>query len=830
MAGKRKPEIRILTLFLAMVLAMTSFSSVPVYAAEKTAAYTTEEKSETLQVLEEEAENSQEDAGEKEPEKIPEAEEAETIQLEDPDLENKENENGQEEPRAPTEAVPDAAEMPDNSAAVMTETEEIPENAISVSGEGTWMEFQFDQLSYTSGDTVTAVLTPETGYDIQPDSIKVADMQGMEVEYELSGPDEKGSFILIFQAAETDMLITAEAVPREQYAVTVTTESLEEGASVFETSVEPMEFYEGTEVTVHVEYSGDQIWTATVTFGEENTDLDFQVSSSAVTFTMPAADVEVVLSEREGQNLGDLSAADDNIAGDWQGNTSSTKKEHEPDVELSKSARWTDIEDGYAELTITEKDTSDYSNIPVDYIIILDRTRTMSLSGMTWEQGGYPDIVNENSPCINPDHYYHKGGISLSLVDYYTGFDHSSGYWFNDLSGGASSWTKRHYNGAEQNIGVSYGNGCQDRLTMARQAIYELMDQIEEDNASVPDGKIKSRVAFWSFADGTYYGAADSYRLRGLFNYTPWTEDYGAVKTAVSQVKTFSGTYYTESLKEAYRMITERNRTDSAHADVYTKVIFISDGVCGDPDWNTVRSYANQIKSLPNTDLFTLAIGMPSGSEGAAFLAELATQKPDGTYTANFWQNLSFSGGTGSALAETLFSINGKAGELSAGDKVLTDQIETKYWEPVEIVSADGGTDAAVLDKATGKLTWRVPEGAGQTYRCTVRLKLKDEYRYLLSDTSYPTNRDGEEAASDLTKAGAVMSYTIQGGIYNQENRKTGVVTPKLKYGTAAFSGEKHWTVSGSRADSIMVKLMRTLPSQSTAVQVNNAVTNAGRG
>lgn len=713
--------------------------------------------------------------------------------------------------------------------------EQIPETPvlsgeISVTGQGEKVSVIVPQDTYSPGDTIEVVLTPDEDCVLVQDSICVRNEEGTEAVYELNGPDEKGSFTLTFQAAETDMLITAEAVPREQYAVTVTTESLEEGASVFETSVEPMEFYEGTEVTVHVEYSGDQIWTATVTSGEENTDLDFQVSSSAVTFTMPAADVEVVLSEREGQNLGDLSAADDSIAGDWQGNTSSTKKEQEPDVELSKSARWTDIEDGYAELTITEKDTSDYSNIPVDYIIILDRTRTMSLSGMTWEQGGYPDIVNENSPCINPDHYYHKGGISLSLVDYYTGFDHSSGYWFNDLSGGASSWTKRHYNGAGQNIGVSYGNGCQDRLTMARQAIYELMDQIEEDNASVPDGKIKSRVAFWSFADGTYYGAADSYRLRGLFNYTPWTEDYGAVKTAVSQVKTFSGTYYTESLKEAYRMITERNRTDSAHADVYTKVIFISDGVCGDPDWNTVRSYANQIKSLPNTDLFTLAIGMPSGSEGAAFLAELATQKPDGTYTANFWQNLSFSGGTGSALAETLFSINGKAGEISAGDKVLTDQIETKYWEPVKIVSADGGTAAAVLDKATGKLTWQVPEGAGQAYRCTVRLKLKDEYRYLLSDTSYPTNRDGEGAASDLTKAGAVMSYTIQGGIYNQESRKTGVVTPKLKYGTAAFSGEKHWTVSGSRADSIMVKLMRTLPSQSTAVQVNNAVTNAGRG
>ena len=44
----------------------------------------------------------------------------------------------------------------------------------------------------------------------------------------------------------------------------------------------------------------------------------------------------------------------------------------------------------------------------------------MSLSGTTWEQGGYPDIVNENSPCINPNHYYYKGGLSLSLVDYYT--------------------------------------------------------------------------------------------------------------------------------------------------------------------------------------------------------------------------------------------------------------------------------------------------------------------------------------------------------------------------------------------------------------------------
>ena len=755
----------------------------------------------------------------------PEQEKVSDLQ-EESDTEEKEEEKEKEEEQEDEEGDEETEEEPEGE----------PERSVAAAGVGTGIIFAFDQEAYLPGEPVTAFLTPEAGYVLELESIQVKDAQDAELEYELIGPDEAGAVTLTFQASETDMTVTAAAASRPRYEVTVITETLEEGASVFQTAVEPGELYEGTEAAVNVEYSGDQIWTATVTYGEEDQDLDFMVSSAGVSFTMPGADVEVVLSEREGQDMGNLSAEDDSIAGEWQGSSSSTQKEHEPDVELSKSARWTDIEDGYAELTITEKDTSDYANIPVDYIVILDRTRTMSLNGSTWEQGGGEGVINENSPCINPDHYYYKGGISLSLVDYYTGFDRSSGVWFDNLPGGASSWTKRHYNSSGQNISVSYSNGCQDRLTMAKSAIYELIDQIAEDNAGVPQDRIKSRVAFWSFADGTYFGGNDAYRERGLYNYTPWTEDYEAVKRAVGEVKTFSGTYYYESFKEAYDMIMERNAEDQEHAGVYTKIIFISDGICGDKadgnghTWSDVRNMAAQIKALPNTDLFTIAIGMPSGSEGAEFLAELATQKSDGTYTANFWQNLSFSGGTGSALAQTLFSIHDKAGEIKAADKVLTDQIETEYWEPVEVVSADGGTSAVTLDKNTGKLTWKVPEGAGQTWRCTIRLKLKDKYRYLLSDTSYPTNRDGTGAEADPTKAGAVMSYTIEGGIYNRESRKTGVVTPKLKYGTVEFTGRKNWTVEGSRADSVTVRLMRTLPSQSTATQVNNAVTNASRG
>ena len=278
--------------------------------------------------------------------------------------------------------------MPNGSVTVSAEMEEIPEDNIYITGSGEFIDFQFDREAYVPGDTVTAILTPETGYDVNLESIAVTDAGDSAIKYQLSGPDENGAVTLTFQAAETDMTVEAEASPWPRYNVTVTTEALDAASSVFITSVEPQDLYEGVEVTVAVDYTGDQIWTATVTYGEEDQDLDFALSSSEVTFQMPAADVKVVLSEREDQDLGDLSEEDSSITGDWQGNTSSTEKEYEPDVELSKSARWTDIEDGYAELTITEKDTSDYSNMPVDYIIILDRTRTMSLSNMTWEQGG----------------------------------------------------------------------------------------------------------------------------------------------------------------------------------------------------------------------------------------------------------------------------------------------------------------------------------------------------------------------------------------------------------------------------------------------------------
>ena len=703
---------------------------------------------------------------------------------------------------------------------------EPPKAGLQITAAVEHLNIVFDCEEYIAGQTITATLTPEEGYLVDVESVSMTDAEGAEVELDTEGPDEAGAVVIRFEAATSDMELAAVARQKRNVQITCLDE-LERPSTHLSGKVSPKILYEGVEVRVAVSNTGDKLWEANVSTISEGDEVEFEMSEDAIAFSMPDADVKVLLYERESIEYGNLSGADLSINGDWQGSTSSTKKENEPDVELGKSARWTDIEDGYAELTITEKDTSDYSNTPIDYIIILDRTRTMSLNESTWEGGGASaTFKNSNSPCINPNHHYRKGGISLQLLDYYTGRDVATGVWFDNLPSGAKFWN-RHYNASGQNITPVYGNGCQDRLTMAKQGIRELLDLIAQQNRDIPASKNKSRVAFWSFA-GEYERRTGDKRDQGLYNYVGLTENYNQVKTAVNEVQTYSGTYYKESLKEACRIIRERNTSDNKHKDVYTKVIFISDGMCGDSDLNEIKALANQVKALPNTELFTLAVGMTPDSEGTRLLKELATSS---AHAASFWQNLSFSGGTGSAFAQTLFHIEKKGGEVRAVNKILTDQIETAYWEPVSVLRATGGTQNVRLNTGTGQLVWNIPEGAGTVYSCTVRLKLKDSYRYLLSDTSYPTNRDAkgttpQEIQSTPTKAGAVVTYQIQGGIYNEESRKTGVITPKLKYGTVQFAGEKHWTVSGSRADSITVRLLRTLPAQTQAIQVNNAVTN----
>ena len=483
--------------------------------------------------------------------------------------------------------------------------DEQPDEELQLTATVENLRVAFDCEEFTAGQIITATLTPEDGYVVLAESIVVKDAEGAELELDIQEPDEMGAVVVSFKAAESDMELAASAKQIRNVQITCLDE-LKEPSTRLSAVASPEVLFEGVEVTVSVTNIGDKLWEADVAAVSGETEIEFEVNGDSLSFSMPDTNVEITLCERESIDYGNLSGEDLSINGDWQGSTSSTKKDNEPDVELGKSARWTDIEDGYAELTITEKDTSDYSNTPVDYIIILDRTRTMSLNESTWEGGGQSvKFQNSNSPCINPQHYYKRGEIQLKLLDHHTGYELSSGHWFTDLPSSPKFWNN-HFNSTGRSISPVYGNGCQDRLTMAKQGISELLTQIEQQNKDIPASKIRSRVAFWSFA-GPYITSGDK-RDQGLFNYVGLTENYSQVKNAVNAVQTYSGTYYKESLKEAYRIISQRNASDSKRKNVYTKVIFISDGMCGDDNLDEVRGLADQVKSLPNTELFDGAL------------------------------------------------------------------------------------------------------------------------------------------------------------------------------------------------------------------------------
>ena len=470
-----------------------------------------------------------------------------------------------------------------------------------------------------------------------------------------------------------------------------------------------------------------------------------------------------------------------------------TEAASEPSVSIDKTARWLDIERGYAQIDLTERDSSAWSNQAVDYLIILDRTRTMSLNDRTFEGSPSGAVNSSHSPCLNRDHYYEYNGSLLDLYDYGNGIIRGTDQVLS-LPLDAQLYNQ-HRNGSGAAVGVDYGNGCMDRLSIARETICGLIDRIADNS---PAGTMKNRVSYWSFA-GTYWpeqeGELDTDPEKGIFNYIPLTESYESVKQKVRETGTYAGTYYQESMKRAYEQLSSRT---GSYKNAPSKVIFISDGKCSD-DLEEVAYWNDRLKKIPGCTVYTLAVGMPLDSEGAVFLKKLSTNQ-DATTFAAFTTNLNSSD---PAFAETLSAIEQAPLEVRAVNKVLTDRIDTRYWEFQEIISSDGTADCR-----DGVLTWNIPEGEGKTYRCSLKVKLKDEYRYLISDTRYPTNRDTD------TEKGCNLTYEISGGPSHNQKRKQEAETPWLKYGALKAEGKKLWTVRDSSADSVRLFLKRALADE----------------
>ncbi len=701
-----------------------------------------------------------------------------------------------------------------NTAGVTAAETEEPAIMVEILATVTNAAAVFDKEEYAAGDSVSITLTPNEGYVLKTEDIHVSTEAG---DVEFIAESENGVVNISFQLTDQNVELTAEA--KKMHTVTFSYKDMNgnQTDSLFETSVLPQILTVGTEVTVSVNYKGEIGWVSKVNGASGK--IAHEMSANSVSFVMPDEDVHIELEEMEVYNKGDLST-EDTVLGEDIGKEHqvSTSKEYEPDVSLGKSAKWEDIEKGTAMLTLTQSTVSDWSDNPSDYIIVLDRTISMVVDH-TSVYDLHADALNFGcSVCLNPDHFYMYNGKPVKLIDYGHGFYISSGEYFSTDSymGSDEAIWEAHYDSTGKRIAPRVYNNCTDRLTIAQNSIKDILDVLEKQNQTNLAGGKKNRVMYWSFSgsntanDGTWDELA------------AFTDDMSAVKKAI-KYESYPGTYYYRSFVQMKEKLQEKQK-DVQNKDIPTKVIFISDGMLYDKDPDRISALAKEIREMPNTKLYTILIGNSKDSEAGKLLKSYATSPSHFATVTSNWD----------VFVDTITAIQKDQFEIKATQKVVTDKINSEYWEVVGEPILEAGNGTASLDADKKVLTWKLPEGSGKTYTCKIKLKLKDEYRYLLSDTNYATNADepgvtDEEILKNPEKAGATIRYKISGGKYNGEDRTVGVKSPELKYGTVKFEGTKQWTVEGSSADSVEIILKRTMPGTQSAVEINNTTTNVSK-
>ena len=175
---------------------------------------------------------------------------------------------------------------------------------------------------------------------------------------------------------------------------------------------------------------------------------------------------------------------------------------------------------------------------------------------------------------------------------------------------------------------------------------------------------------YWSFSGPTYKDK--QLHPDGLWDEVPdFTTDISKAKNAV-KYQSYAGTYYNNSFEKVLREI-QKKQSDKEYKDIPTKVIFISDGLQSDSDKNVTAKLANQIKSMPNTKIYTILIGNGAASEAGKLLEKYASGKECFATVNSSWNT----------FVQTITAIQKDQFEISAVDKVFTDRIQTKYWEVV---------------------------------------------------------------------------------------------------------------------------------------------------
>lgn len=625
------------------------------------------------------------------------------------------------------------------------------------------------------GERITAVIETEDGYVLPGKALSATALKDgtavQEIEFELTeSSSDLRSCAIAFTVPDLgkediSLMISAEGV--KQYFVRRVTAETDDGSENLTDSVRisPGILYKGVTVTAEgiPEKFGRNM---ALPYEAEEPEVLMTRGENGYTFSMPDYDVEIVCEEALPPLVMDPSDV-------YTPDTEFTYEEkskipNEPSMEVKKIASWTNIQAGEAQVTIGEYDLNQYTNLPCDYIILVDCSDTMSIRDGGSSRTRY-ELANE--------------AISRML----------------------------------------------DKIRQDNQSLSEEMKSrvaFMTYSGSGDNGRHPTTAPYQS---DYYTGAEDTdYFLSGVYEYTGFTTNMDEVRSRLN-TNIRRGSKISLALDKTLELL--RQKGDSERSTKVINVSdcgnswdrHMREGYYSGKkitDWMGIHNSAgvtsnDKVEAIKNTYgayFIQVCIGPPTGQEDI-----LRTSVSEATGDHMFWTY----DGSDNRFEEIFTQVHDMPFEISASQKTIVDLFDTSYWEVVGVKSCSTGMDTVTL--SGNKLAWKLPDHtAEQAQTCTVSIRLKDAYRYLAtSDTLYRTNADGSQP-------GLTYSYRIEGGICDGQMRDGGVKTPVLKYGTVEFRGSKIWTVDGSHTDRVVTALRQTLPGYTETAIETETMSNPG--
>ncbi len=433
----------------------------------------------------------------------------------------------------------------------------------------------------------------------------------------------------------------------------------------------------------------------------------------------------------------------------------------EPNVSIGKTAQWVDIENGIAKITLSETDAVKELVDNSDYIIVFDVSGSMPIVTVNgYEPGTYNIDINEafNIGCKNPNHYSKlKPGFGDDMNGWRNAYHYDNNGTPNNtaddrlLNYSSSTYQQKNWKGevvqtfylsSVKDFMYSKSNGCYSSLDTSQRMINNFVDEALKYDAN-------TKFAYVSFAEGVVKTN---------------TFTTGAnLKQLVNTSTQYGGTNYIPPLDKVGELLASYNGNKNL------KVIFLTDG----DNYDSAMGTVNSLKSRYNFEIYSVS---------ADFIADSSSD----IYRMGDKYLYVSSSNVDSAVNNFIdYSLNRTI--IKATNKVYTDKI-SEYFE---IVNSGSYTLPSNVTESNGVVTWNVPNNTSTssvTNTTSFYVKLKDEYRKTATETKYKTNLDS------ATENGAVLTYKIEGGDYNNQTRNISKSSPELPYGLSVINTSKVWS------------------------------------